>query len=495
MTISSAIAPSDIGSKVAIETNYKNLAAGQARDLPQRVMLVGQGATASTYATTKAQYTSAFAVGQAYGYGSPVHLAASQLLPTNGDGIGNIPLTVYPLDDDGAGVAAAGDITPTVGTLVQAAYKVVVNNIESEPFVVEVGDAVADVIDKMVIAVNAVVEMPVIAADGTTTLDLTAKWAGATGNDLYLEVTGRTDAGMTWAYTQPTGGLNNPDVTTATNQIGNVWESMILNCMEVADTDNLDVYSTVNEGKWLPVAKKPFIVFSGNNEATVATSITVPDARKTDRTNVQLVDPGSNDLPFVTAARQLARIVKVANNNPPVDYVGQRATGLTPGLDSQQWTDAQKEQALKGGSSTAESIDGETVIGDVITFYHPTGDPLPPYRHVKDIVRLQNIIYNLALIFEAPEWKSAPLVPDDQTVTNPAARSPKDAKAAVAALTESFGRKTIISDPAGAKASIQAGINDTNPNRLDVSVTYALSGNTKQKAIDLNFGFYFGGTA
>ena len=495
MAISTAIDPSAIASVTGVKTTYKNLAAGNTFYLPQRAIIVGQGATASTYSTTKAQYFDAFSVGQAYGFGSPVHLAALQLLPTNGDGVGTIPVTVYPLDDDGAGVAAAGDITPTVGTIVQASYKVVVNNIESEPFVVEVGDAVADVIDKMVTAVNAVVEMPVIASDGTTTLDLACKWKGSSGNDLYLEVTGRTDAGMTWAYTQPTGGLNNPDVTTATDQIGNVWETMAVNCMEIADTDNLDVFSTVNEGKWLPTVTRPMVVFTGNTATTVASAITVPDARKTDRTNGQLVDPGSNDLPFVTAARQLARIIKVANVNPPVDYVGQQATGLTPGLDSAQWSDAEKNAAILGGSSTAESIDGVTTIGDVVTFYHPTGDPLPPWRHVKDIVRMQNIIFNLGLIFNAVEWKSAPLVPDDQSVRNPAARQPKDAVAAVAALTDSLAADAIISDPASAKKTIAAEIDSQNPNRLNVTVTYALTGNTKTKSVDFNFGFYFGGAA
>jgi len=130
-----------------------------------------------------------------------------------------------------------------------------------------------------------------------------------------------------------------------------------------------------------------------------------------------------------------------------------------------------------------------------VTFYHPTGDPLPPWRHVKDIVRMQNIIFNLGLIFNAVEWKSAPLVPDDQSVRNPAARQPKDAVAAVAALTDSLAADAIISDPASAKKTIAAEIDSQNPNRLNVTVTYALTGNTKTKSVDFNFGFYFGGAA
>lgn len=493
MAISDAVDLSAVARVLGIETIFKDLrGVGSIQFLPQRVAVVGQGNTASVYSNAKQQVTSALQVAETYGYGSPLHLACRQLFPVNGDGVGTIPVTVYPLDDDGAGVAAAGTITPS-GTQTEAAsYIVKVNNISSEPFTIAASASVADRTAAITAAINAVLEMPVTAVDNITGVGLTAKWKGTSGNDLFVEVEGSTTAGTSFAIVQPTGGLVNPDVQDGLDLVGDVWETMVLNCLETGDSTALNTYQTFGDGRWGALTRKPLIVFSGSNDTTVSAAIAVPDARKTDKINAQLVAPGSNDLPLVIAARQLARIVKVANNNPPVDYGGQQATGLVPGADGDQWDYAERDQAVKGGSSTVEVRDGVVTIGDVVTFYHPAGDPLPAYRFVVDIVRLQNILYNLNLIFAAAEWDGAPLIPDDQPTSNRAAKKPKTARAAVAAMLDSLGLEAIISDPETAKANTLAEIDSQNPKRLNLVVPVQLSGNTNVKSIDLEFGFFFG---
>ena len=95
-------------------------------------------------------------------------------------------------------------------------------------------------------------------------------------------------------------------------------------------------------------------------------------------------------------------------------------------------------------------------------------------------------------MFANTEWDGAPLLPDDQPTSNRSAKKPKTAKAAVAALIDSLGLEAIISDPATAKNSIIAGINESNPKRLDLAVTVQLSGNANIISVDLDFGFFFG---
>lgn len=494
MALSTAVDPSAVARVLGIQTTFKDLRGGRIVNLPQRIAVIGQGATASLYSTTKAQLTSAFEVGSAYGFGSPLHLAALQLFPVNGDGVGTIPVTFYPLDDDGSGVASSGTITPGGAATAAATYYVKVNNILSEAFTVASGDAVADIIDAMVVAVNAVVEMPVVAADGTTVLNLTSKWKGASANDIYVEMVG-TSTSVSFAVVQPASGATNPDVQGALDQIGTVWETMLLNCMESTDTTTLGLFSTFGEGRWGALVRKPCVAFCGTGEATVATAIAVPDARPTDRTNCQIAAPGSNDLPLTIAARALARIAVVANSNPPVDYGSRDMSGITPGTDAQQWTYPQRDQAVKGGSSTTVVKDSVVNIGDVITMYHPSGDPTPAYRYVVDLVKLQNIIFNLDLIFNTAAWDGAPLIPDDQPTSNRSAKKPKMAVAACAAMVDNLGLAAIISDPETAKAGIQAEIDESNPKRLNVLVPVQLSGNTNIKSIDLEFGFYFGTSA
>ena len=492
MSLSSAVDASAVARVVGIKTTFKDLRAGGILFLPQRLALIGQGSTASTYSLLKFQITSASQAGNRYGFGSPIHLAARQLLPVNGDGVGTIPVTVYPLEDDSEGVAATGDITPTADQSTAGAYTVVVNNIRSEQFVISVGDTVAGIVASITAAINAVLEMPIVATDGTTEVTLAAKWRGTSSNSIFIRIEAPEVGAASIAVSQLEGGLVNPSVQPALDQVGNVWETLALNCLDIGDATALDAYNTFGEGRWGALVRKPLFVFTGNTALSVADAIAVPEARKTQRVNGQFVAPGSKDLPFVVAARQIARVIVVANNNPPRDYGSQQATGLTPGTDGQQWTYPQRDQAVKGGSSTIEVRDGVVNVSDTVTFFHPTGDPIPAYRYLCDGIKLQNILFNLDLIFKNPKWDGAPLIPDNQPTTNRDAKQPKMAVAAAAAMVDSLALNAIISDPETAKESIQAGINAMNPKRLDLTLTVQLSGNSNIISVDLDFGFYFG---
>jgi len=223
----------------------------------------------------------------------------------------------------------------------------------------------------------------------------------------------------------------------------------------------------------------------------VAAATAISSARRTDRINAQLVEPGSSDLPFVVCARQVARIAKVANNNPPTDYGSQRATGLTPGADGDQWDYLMRDQAVKLGSSTIEVVDGVVHLGDIVTFYRPTGEEPPAYRFVVDVIKVWQIIRNVELEFSKPEWVGAPLIPDDQATVNPLAKKPKMARARLASITDGLALNAIISNPKAAKASITGVINSMNPKRLDLGETFQISGNTGIISVDLGWGFFF----
>lgn len=492
MPISTAVDNSAVARVLGIKTEFSNLRRGGVFFLPQRVAVIGQGATLASFDTTKRQVTTSSEVGQTYGFGSPVHLATRALLPNNGDGVGSIPVTIYPLEDDGSGIAAAGDITPSGTALTTANYVVLINNIRSSAFTVLAGASIADITAAATIAINSNLDMPVIAADGATQIDITAKWAGASGNDIHAAIEPQADGGTTWGISQPSGGLTNPDIQPALDQIGTVWETMLLNCMDIADTVTLDLLLTFLDGRWGALQRKPGIAFTGNTIADVNSAVAVSDARAADRANCQLVSPGSADLPLVVAARQLARIVKVANDIPPHDYGAQAATGLKPGTDGQQWQFPARDLAVKAGSSTVEIRDGVVNLSDTVTFYHPTGEQTPAYRYVCDIVKLQQVIFNLDLIFASPEWNGAPLIPDGQPTREATAKQPKSAVSAVASLLDNLALDAIIVNPELAKKNTFASIDEQNPKRLNLSTTVQLSGNTNIISVDLNFGFYFG---
>lgn len=581
---------SSVARATAIDTQFKDLRSGNVLFLPQRIAVFAQGATANTYPSTKFQALSHAQVGALMGYGTPAHLCVRELLPDNADGVGTIPVTVYPLSDDGSGVAAQGDITPS-GTQTKAAeYHVRIAGILSATFVIPAG--VIDVTDVCALigrAIQSILHMPVTVqyaygtvtgaaggsntGDGTisslsvitdnypypgdytltctaastdagtfsltdpfgtvvsttvavsgsavqhagleftltdgaadfivgdtftitvpaTKVNLVAKWKGASGNAIYAEVLGDS-LGTTFAITQPTGGLANPTLDAALAQVGdNVWETFGLNALNHDDTTALDTIQTWGDGRWTSLVRKPLVMVRGNTDASETDATAVTSVRRDDKVNAQLSVPGSVNLPCVAAARELARIAKRAQNNPPHDYGSLKVDGIIPGTDAQQWDHTTRDAAVKAGSSTSVSRDGVVHISDVVTHYRPEGEEPPAFRYVVDIVKLQQILYNLDLIFSTDEWDGAPLIPDSQPTKNPAAKQPKMAKAAINAMIDSLADQAIISDAAAAKKATVVAINSQNPKRLDGSLTVQLSGNTNQKAITLNFGFYFGG--
>lgn len=483
---------------IGIDTAFINLRGGAAVQLPQRVAVVGQGAESVTYATTPTVKTSSFAVGTTYGFGSPVHLAALMLQPANGDGLGDVPMTIYPVQADGSGVQSLGDITP-VGTTqtATAEYTVLIAGIPSAKFVIEAGTVVlADIGEAITAAINGNVNMPMIAADTVPPVsDLTAKWKGAATDGLTVSVEGPAN-GVTFTITQPTGGATNPDIQTALDSITNIWETIVVNCMEYDDTTTLDLIETWGLGRWGTLVKKPVIALTGYTEDTTAAGIAIGEARKaTDRINGYITALGSVTLPLQVAARGAARIARQANDNPPVSYATQLLDGVSAGLESLQLSYADLDASVKGGLSTSKLIGGVVAMEDTVTFYHPDGETPPAYRHVVTIMKVMQIIFNLDLIFNADGWAGAPLISDDQPTTNSAARKPSAAKAAVNGMIDGLALAAILSDPETAKALTTAVIDSGNPNRLNVELTVQVSGNTNVISIDLNFGFFFGTAA
>jgi phage tail sheath gpL-like len=502
MAISTAVDPSAVAKVVGIQTNFKDLRTENVALLPQQIALVAQPATALIGVAGVKQIFSAQDAGDNYGYGSPIHLMAEQLLPANGDGVGTIPVTVYPVEGVSGPTIAAQINIEVQQTLPQAAgsFYLRIGSVRSELISVATGDAVLDIANKIDAAITNVLSMPVTVATTSPDVLLTTKWEGLNSNEVVATVEGDLPSGLTLVISAPTAGAGNKDVTTALDNITNRWETMVCNGVAISDDaditlaqEQLDIYANFGEGRWQPLIRKPLVVFSGVN-ASVADLETVGAARTTDRTNVLISQPivANRMLTFQLAAAACGRAARVANGNPPVDYGNQLLPFIFPIQGDEEYSYTVRDSLVQSGISPLALRNGVTAMTDTVTLYHPIGQAVPAYRYVVDIVKLQNILYNLDLIFTAPEWDSAPLLPDFQPTTNPAARKPKMAVAEVATMVDALGLSAIISDPAKAKDSIQAEIDSLNPKRLNVALTVQLSGNVNIISVDLNFGFFFG---
>lgn len=488
MSISSSV----IARVTGVSVEYTNFNLGRALSLPQKLAVIGQGNTLSTYAETPFLATSAAQVGAAVGYGSPLHLAALQLFPANGDGIGGIPVTIYPLVDDDAGVVAAGAIECVGEATEDATFKIEIGGVSTGNITFEDEDTAAVALGKIKTAINAVAEMPVIAGTvAAGSLPLTAKWKGESGNMITIYIDDLDIDGLTFSSVAFASGAANPDVRDATDQIGERWETMILNCMNYDDDTTLDYFETFNEGRWLADVKKPCLVATGCVDDS-ATRTAVTDARgETDRTNFLIQSTSSLELPFVIAARGLVKdIITTANDHPAMNYTG-ILTGLDAGDDIDQENGTERNAAVLLGASTNKKIGNNAKLQDIVTMYHPAAEGLyPAYRYVCDVVKLMNIIYNIDIVMATYEGR--PILPDDDPVPidESLAIQPKNIKTTLKNIAESLAKKAIIADLEFTKDNITVEFDNDNPKRINTVFPVKLSGNIEVNDTTIKFGFY-----
>jgi len=476
---------------VGVDVTFEIFESGAVTYLPQRIALLGQGNTAETFSTDPVSVTSHAEVAALLGYGSPGHLAAKQLFPNNGDGVGSIPVTLYPMVDDGSAVAAAGSIAASGTQTTQQSYIVYVNNIPSLGITIPATTTADAALGLIKTAIEGVLDMPII--PGTVaagSLPITAKWKGLTGNDIYISISG-TEDGITFTVTQPTGGTINPDVDTPLAKIIEVWETMIIPTTTYDDATTLQKFETWGDGRWGETVKKPALVFHGTyDDRSTRTAITNAAARKDDKINVLIPAPGANHFGFEIAARGVARISRKAQNYPGNDNYD-TLSGLVPGAESSQESFTERDLAVKAGSSTSILVNGDIKINDLVTMYHPDGETNPGFRYVCNIIKLMNIIFNIRIIFESDEWAGAPLMPAGVSTTRPDAKSPSQALTAMGNLATNLQKLAIIADALFTQQNMTSTINSQNPNRLDNVFPVKLSGNVQIIDNYIKFGFYF----
>ena len=359
-------------------------------------------------------------------------------------------------------------------------------------FATGLADGANQIIDGLDISITSTTA--VAGSEATITVEVTdvalaSKWKALTANEISVSMEGPSLLGVSFAVTATSGGVGLPSVNNALTQIGLTWVTMI--CTSESAPSQLNDFQQWGEGRWDELVNQYCVAFYGNTAETVSEATSETDLRAADRVTCQLVAPDSVNMPWVVAAQQVNRISRVAQNNPAKDYGSQPLFSLTPGSDPAQWNYAERDLAIKQGSSTVEKRDGILRCSDIVTPWKPTGQEPPAYRYVRDIVVLMQIAYNLNLAFNNEEWDGAPLIDAGPTV-NPDAKTPAMAKAVVAGIVDNLALEALISNPARAKETILAEIDSANPKRLNVSVTVQISGTTNIRDVTLNWGFFFG---
>lgn len=468
---------------------------GNAPFLPQRIALLAQGNSAASYSLEPFSATGPQdIIARGMGYGSIADLCATLgLWPRDGDTVKGPAVTVYPLQDDGAGAAATGSIGAVGNVAKKHAIRVRINKqIVSDAIALEVGEAPAASVAKVKAALDVCLRAPfTTGAVASGAVPLTCKWKGTTGNSVWIELIdadnpdlGPADTTVTWTVTQLTGGSVDPSIDAAIAKIGDVWETVVINTIGLV-AGTLDSIKDLAEAKWNQAVSKPFIAVAANVLTDVSAATATGNARTTDRGNCCVTVPGSKSLPFVIAARAVAARCNVAHEHPADDRTV-ALTGIDPGPRATQWKVEQRELAFSRGGSTVIVADGVR-LGDLITFYKPTGQDDHGYRHAVDIFRLQNALFQYSATFLAEKWDGAPLVKKGQpTPREPRARTEDDAITDLHVDTDTLAAAAIVSDPEKAKKSAKAWVVPAEK-RLNWEIKIPLSSNSNVVAGTLKF--------
>lgn len=459
---------------------------GDTKNLPQRIAVFGEANTANQTSIDISPFifTNSFEVGKKYGWGSPLHLQAQILRPSNENLLGGIETIIYPQLEDVAATATAIKRLFTVATTVTetATHTIVINDRRfvgdtKYDFIVKKGDAQADVTTAVLNCIANALYSPVTATLSTFNIDFTTKWKGATSAELSIEFDDNgIDAGIVYGELSKTLGVGAVDITPSLALFDNAWNTILINPYGSSEFDELESYNGVPgltpTGRYASDVYKPLESIFGTNITTKAAAIAITDvtARKEQLTNVAAVAPGSNCFCGEIASNLAVVIARIANEGPHRGYVNEYFHDL-PVIDNVSIGDfadhSERDAIVKIGCSTTIINGGKYQIKDVVTTYHPDGDTTPAYRFVRDNILLWNIEYACRIIMMQSIWGKT-IVENNQSTRVTNTISPSQAKALMNTMLDDLEVRALINDAAKAKESVTAEVK-TSPRRLDIT--------------------------
>lgn len=502
MAISNAI-PSGARSSI----NGTNLAKGNFSPaspfLPQSITIISEAnaANQADLSLELQQITSARQAGTLFGYGSPIYSAARILFPVTGVGV-TVPVYVLPVEEPSGAAAQVFTVTPTGNATAAATIYLKINGRRavdgaSYGISVAVGDTPTIICNKFRTAIAACLGAPVIGS-GTATLIATSKWAGETSAliDIEVDLDGNS-IGTTFAVADTTAGTGATTVTTALARIVD-WNTIIINGADLSDTDILDEYEAWNgipdplnpTGRFNAIDFKPALVFTGTRSDD-PTAIT--DARPDDCTIVASVAPLSKGFPIEAASNVVASWVAIAQSTPNLSALNQRYPDMpAPPAGSNPATNSWviRDQYVKKGCSTVDFVNGTYVIKDLVTTYHPTGEAVPHYSDVRAMNIFSNYVYRYNLM-KTQNWMGRQLARDSDAVNAPQVIKPSGMIADVFNLVLGAVRDGLLVDAEFTKATIVVEIDGTNPNRVNDTHDFKISGIAYITSSTITGGFNF----
>lgn len=267
---------------------------------------------------------------------------------------------------DGDGSAAVGSISfavasPKAGTLSVyiAGQRVATSTLTS--------DTATTIASRLAAKINATSTLPVSASAAAGVVTLTAKWAGASGNQIDVRLNVYTDEvtprGVTPTITHMAGGAGAPDINELLAAVGDEWFTAIV--MPWADSSSVSAVEAWLSNRYGPSDPKPGHLYVARNE-NLAGLIAASSARNSEQSSIL----GVYGLPapaYVAAAALAGACEYEAELDPARPLQGVRLQLVPPAIP-QRFTRDERQQLLNANVSTfTVSSAGEVFIERVVT--------------------------------------------------------------------------------------------------------------------------------
>lgn len=477
-------------------------------NLPQRIAVLAEANTnkQSGLSINARQILSAKEAGDLYGYGSPIYNIARILFPISGDGVGGIPVIVYPQAEVSGAAAKRFTITVTGTATGNATHTVICagrKSLDGSPYDVNIAtdDNATAVATKIKDAINAILGCPFSATSSAGVVTVTAKWKGASSQQLSLSMDNNAKGvGISYAVAKTVDGTGNPSLTSTFSQFGNNWNTIVLSSYDTSMGTTLQNIVDFNgrpdpespTGRFAGTTFKPFICLTGTN-AENGSNDTATDFFE-DCTLAFCPAPLSSAMAMEAAANMCVLFARVAQDTPHLDVSGMYYPDMpTPsdGSIGEMGIYTNRDTFVKLGASTVDIEAGRYKVVDFVTTFAPTGENPPQYRYCRNLMLDFNIRFGYFLLEQANVLDHT-IANDGDVVTADKVIKPKQWKQIVQDFAEDLAKRALVADPEFMKKSIIVNISTVNPDRLETFFRYKRTGLARISSTTAEAGFNFG---
>lgn len=364
----------EFNTKLAVRTLPGNL---------QKTLIIGQKLAAGAVAQNLP--TDIFSGDQAatfFGRGSILHLmcvAAIKAYPY-------LALTAVALDDNGAGVAAAGTVTIANNATASGVLSVKIGN-QQVDIAVAAADTPTAIATALVAQIAKQPDLPVTAGNVAGVATLTAKNKGTLGNEIKVSASITSGIATTAVVVAMAAGATDPNIDTALAAVVAMGHNIIVTPYNAsADLIKLRTHLALVSG---PLEQRGAIGIFGHT-GTLAASTTLAGLVNDGRQSGILV-PSSRSLSYEVAAAFGAVVASEEDPARPLNTL--ELVGIDPSPIANRLSRTEQENALNNGITPSEIGPGDRVqIVRAITTY--TLDPQAvPDISLLDLTTIRTLDY------------------------------------------------------------------------------------------------------